>query len=108
MFPLFFLLFPVDRARWFQDGALGDYVLCRRSLAAYRRSPRFLDAAFPRCVEPETRQVHEARLSTFFDELFQREYNLSTFAHSDKGLRDHCATPRDDLDSPAFLRKQMD
>ena len=97
MFPLFFLLFPVDRARWFQGGALGDYVLCRRSLAAYRRSPHFLDASFPRCVEPETREVHEARLSTFFDELFQREYNLSTFAHSDKGLRDHCATPRDDL-----------
>ncbi|KAH8069403.1 hypothetical protein JL721_5963 [Aureococcus anophagefferens] len=97
MFPLFFLLFPVDRAVWFQGGALGDYALCRRSLAAYRRSPRFLDASFPRCVEPETRQVHEARLSTFFDELFQREYNLSTFAHSDKGLRDHCATPRDDL-----------
>ena len=53
--PLFCLLFPIQRAQWYQGGTLCDYLLCRRSWCVARddRAP---------CVEPVTTHLREAGL----------------------------------------------
>ena len=39
---------------WFQGGTECDYLKCKRSIFSYTRSYNYLDADFPRCVQPET------------------------------------------------------
>ncbi|KAJ1458793.1 hypothetical protein M885DRAFT_561492 [Pelagophyceae sp. CCMP2097] len=90
--PIFLCFYASHRAIWFQGGTTCDYVTCQRSCAygAYAQSPHFRDAAFPRCVNPETTHVDAAQLKTRRARVFQcltatglfqcrADHRLSTF-----------------------------
>lgn len=50
--PYFLVLFPIQRAIWFQGGTVCDYLMLRRDCCTYEASPNFNDPLFPRAVRP--------------------------------------------------------
>lgn len=75
--PYFLVLFPIQRAIWFQGGSLTDYLLCRRQCCTYQASPNFIDKSFPRAVRPATPPCDDP--PTVFFKLTTAQTHLAFF-----------------------------
>ena len=53
--------YPIHRAQWFQGGETIDYFKGTLSINTYAQTDKYQNPDFPRCVVPETKDVHSAQ-----------------------------------------------